>query len=161
AHWQPNAPVEGSAQFEASYGGTILSGSALASQRHMHEYGTTSAQLALNSVGGPGNAGNNPAATARTPATHADSPPPRATADPPHRADACAIAEGGGALLMTTAERARALPRPPITVRSTGSAQTHWNISTMRAFTTTAATTAGSLAFRRAGLSPQEVDVLL
>jgi acetyl-CoA acetyltransferase len=161
AHWQPNAPVEGSAQFEASYGGTIVSAYALAAQRHMFEYGTTSEQLAMIAVAARANAANNPEAMYRTPITVDDVLASRLISDPLHKLDACVISDGGGAIVLTTAERARDLRRAPVSVLSTGSAQTHWNISTMRDFTTTAATTAGSLAFRRAGLTPEQVDVLL
>jgi acetyl-CoA acetyltransferase len=161
AHWQPNAPVEGSAQFEASYGGTIVSAYAMAAQRHMFEYGTTSEQLAMIAVAARANAANNPEAMYRAPITVDEVLGSRLIADPLHKLDACVISDGGGAVVLTTAERARDLRRPPVSVLSTGSAQTHWNISTMRDFTTTAATTAGSLAFRRAGLSPAQVDVLL
>jgi acetyl-CoA acetyltransferase len=71
------------------------------------------------------------------------------------------ISDGGGAIIMTTAERGRDLAQTPVQVLSTGSAQTHWNISTMRDFTTTAASIAGPVAFDRAGLTPGDVDVLL
>jgi acetyl-CoA acetyltransferase len=161
AHWQPNAPVEGSAQFEASYGGTIVSAYAMAAQRHMFEYGTTSEQLAMIAVAARANAANNPEAMYRTPMTVDDVLASRLISDPLHKLDACVISDGGGAIVLTTAERARDLRRAPVSVLSTGSAQTHWNISTMRDFTATAATTAGSLAFRRAGLTPEQVDVLL
>jgi acetyl-CoA acetyltransferase len=161
AHWQPNAPVEGSAQFEASYGGTIVSAYAMAAQRHMFEYGTTSEQLAMIAVAARANAANNPEAMYRTPITVDEVLASRLIADPLHKLDACVISDGGGAVVLTTAERARDLRRAPVAVLSTGSAQTHWNISTMRDFTATAATTAGSLAFRRAGLCPEQVDVLL
>jgi acetyl-CoA acetyltransferase len=161
AHWEPNAPVEGSAQFEASYGGTIVSAYAMAAQRHMFEYGTTSEQLAMIAVAARANAANNPEAMYRTPITVDDVLASRLISDPLHKLDACVISDGGGAIVLTTAERARDLRRAPVSVLSTGSAQTHWNISTMRDFTTTAATTAGSLAFRRAGLTPEQVDVLL
>jgi acetyl-CoA acetyltransferase len=161
AHWRPNAPVEGSAQFEAPYGGTIVSAYALAAQRHMFEYGTTAEQLARIAVEARANAANNPEAMYRTPITVDDVLGSRLIADPLHKLDACVISDGGGAVVMTTAERARDLQGKPVMVRSTGSAQTHWNISTMRDFTATAASTAGALAFRRAGLGPDQVDVLL
>ena len=60
---------------------------------------------------------------------------------------------------MTTAERARDLPGAEVAVLAAASAQTHWNISTMRDFTTTAATTVGHDLFSRAGLGPGDVDV--
>jgi acetyl-CoA acetyltransferase len=160
-HFRPNAPVEGPAQFEASYGGTIVSAYAMAAQRHMFEYGTTSEQLARIAVEARANAANNPEAMYRTPITVDDVVGSRLISDPLHKLDACVISDGGGAIVMTTAERGRDLARPPVRVLSTGSAQTHWNISTMRDFTTTAATLAGGRAFDRAGLGPDDVDVLL
>ncbi len=160
-HFQLNAPVAGPPQFEASYGGTIVSAYAMAAQRHMYEYGTTSEQLARIAVEARTNAANNPEAMYRTPITVDDVVGSRLISDPLHKLDACVISDGGGAIVMTTAERARDLRHPPIRVLSTGTAQTHWNISTMRDFTTTAASIAGTLAFERAGLTPEQVDVLL
>jgi acetyl-CoA acetyltransferase len=61
---------------------------------------------------------------------------------------------------MTTAERACDLPQVPVRVLATATAQTHWNISAMRDFTTTEATSVGDLLFARSGLSPGDVDVL-
>jgi acetyl-CoA acetyltransferase len=161
AHFQPDAPVEGSAQFEASYGGTIVSAYAMAAQRHMYEYGTTSEQLARIAVEARANAANNPEAMYRAPITIDDVLGSRLIADPLHKLDSCVISDGGGAVIMTTADRASDLRQVPVRVLSTGSAQTHWNISTMRDFTTTAATIAGGLAYNRAGLTPDQVDVLL
>lgn len=160
-HFRPNAPVVGPPQFEAPYGGTIVSAYAMAAQRHMHEYGTTSEQLARIAVEARSNAANNPEAMYRDPITVEDVLASRLISDPLHKLDACVISDGGGAIIMTTAERGRDLAQTPVQVLSTGSAQTHWNISTMRDFTTTAASIAGPVAFDRAGLTPGDVDVLL
>lgn len=160
-HFLPNAPVVGPPQFEAPYGGTIVSAYAMAAQRHMYEYGTTSEQLARIAVEARTNAANNPEAMYRDPITVDDVLGSRLISDPLHKLDACVISDGGGAIVMTTAERGRDLANTPIKVLSTGTAQTHWNISTMRDFTTSAASTAGPLAFERAGLTPDDVDVLL
>lgn len=160
-HFRAEAPVVGPAQFEAPYGGTIVSAYAMAAQRHMFEYGTTPEQLATVAVEARRNAAGNPEAMYREPISVEDVLSSRLISDPLHKLDACVISDGGGAIVMTTSERARDLPAAPVSVLSTGSGQTHWNISAMRDFTATAAGSAGRLAFERAGLSPDQVDVLL
>jgi len=152
--------VAGPSQFEAPYGGTIVSSYAMAAARHMHEFGTTSAQLAAVAVAARGNAANNPEAMYRDPITLDDVLSSTMIADPLHKLDSCVISDGGGAVVMTTAERARDLPQLPVAVLATACAQTHWNISTMVDFTTTAATVVGETLFARSGLSPRDVDVL-
>jgi acetyl-CoA acetyltransferase len=126
----------------------------------MFEFGTTSVQLAAIAVAARANAANNPEAMYRDPLTIDDVVASRMIADPLHKFDSCVISDGGGAVVMTTEERARDLPGVPVRVLSTASAQTHWNISAMRDFTTTAATTVGDLLFSRAGLERSDVDVL-
>src|SRR5271165_1592892 len=160
-HFRPEARVEGPPQYEAPYGGTIVSAYAMAAQRHMYEFGTTSEQLAAIAVAARGHAANNPEAMYRDPITVEDVVSSRLIADPLHKLDSCVISDGGGAVVLTTAERARDLPQVPAQVLSTASAQTHWNISMMRDFTTTAGTTVGRLAFARAGLTPADVDMVM
>jgi acetyl-CoA acetyltransferase len=159
-HFGAEARVEGPAQYEVPYGGTIVSAYALAAQRHMFEFGTTSEELASIAVAARSHAANNPEAMYRDPITVDDVLGSRMISDPLHKLDSCVISDGGGAIVLTTAERARDRPAPPVTVLSTASAQTHWNISAMRDFTTTAARIVGDLAFSRAGLTPADVDVL-
>jgi acetyl-CoA acetyltransferase len=126
----------------------------------MYEFGTTSEQLAAIAVAARAHAANNPEAMYRDPITVDDVLGSRMIADPLHKLDSCVISDGGGAIVLTTGERAPDLASTPVRVLSTASAQTHWNISTMRDFTTTAARTVGELAFSRAGLAPSDVDVL-
>jgi acetyl-CoA acetyltransferase len=70
------------------------------------------------------------------------------------------ISDGGGALIMTTAERAKDLKQPPAYVLGAAGAQTHWNISQMPDFTTTAAAMSGPEAFRQAGVTPADIDTI-
>lgn len=151
--------VRGPAQFEAPYGGTIVSAYAMAAARHTHEFGTTPAQLASIAVAARAHAAANPEAMYRQPITVDDVLSSPMVSDPLHKLDSCVISDGGGALVMTTAERAADLRQEPVAVLSTASAQTHWNISAMRDFTTTAAEAVGRDVFVRAGLSPADVDV--
>jgi acetyl-CoA acetyltransferase len=126
----------------------------------MHEFGTTSEQLAQIAVAARGHASLNPHALYRDPITVEEVLESRMIADPLHKLDCCVISDGGGALIMTTAERARDLARRPVFVLGTGAGQTHWNISQMPDFTATAAVTAGAEAFRAAGVTPDDIDTI-
>jgi acetyl-CoA acetyltransferase len=61
---------------------------------------------------------------------------------------------------MTTKERARDLAKPPVYVLGAAGAQTHWTISQMPDFTTTAAAQCGPEALGRAGVRPEDVDTI-
>jgi acetyl-CoA acetyltransferase len=126
----------------------------------MHEYGTTSEQLASIAVGVREYAALNPNAMYRDPITVDDVVGSRLVADPLHKLDCCVISDGGGAVILTTAERARDLAQPPVYVLGAAGAQTHWNISQMPDFTTTAAALCGPRVFAEAGLSCDDVDTV-
>ena len=132
----------------------------MAARRHMHEFGTTPEQLAEIAVGVREYAGLNPSAQYRDPITVEDVLSSRMIADPLHKLDCCVISDGGGAFIMTTRERARDLPRPPVFVLGAAGAQTHWTISQMPDFTTTAAARCGPEAFGRAGVRPEDIDTI-
>lgn len=151
----------GPLQFEMPYGSPLVSSYAMAARRHMHQYGTTSEQLARIAVDMRTNAGLNPLAMYRDPLTVDDVLSSRIISDPLHLLDCCVISDGGGAVIMTTAERARDLRQTPVYVRGSATAQTHWNISAMPDFTVTAAARSGPRAFGRAGITPADVDVLM
>src|SRR5438128_6427274 len=100
--------------FEAPYGPTIVGSYALVAQRHMHEYGTTSAELAEIAVTTRRHASLNPAAKYHDPITVEDVLASRVVSSPLHLLDCCMISDGGGALVVTSAERARDLPKKPV-----------------------------------------------
>jgi acetyl-CoA acetyltransferase len=152
--------VPGAMQYEAPFGNTLVGSYALAARRHMHEFGTTSEQLAEIAVGVRDYAGLNPDALYREPITVEDVLSSRLVADPLHKLDCCVVSDGGGALLITTAERARDLRQPPVYILGAASAQTHWNISQMPDFTTTAGAQCGPEALAQAGLGPGQVDTV-
>jgi len=153
-------PVRGPAQFEAPFGPTLVGNYAMAARRHMHEYGTTSEQLASIAVGAREYAQLNPSAMYRDPIDVEDVVGSRLIADPLHKLDCCVVSDGGGALVLTTAERARDLRQPPVFVLGAAGGQTHWNISQMPDFTTTAAQRCGPEALARAGVAVADVDTL-
>ena len=152
--------THGPNRFEAPYGNSLVGAYAMVAQRHMHEFGTTSEQLAEIAAGVREYAGLNPLAMHREPITADDVLASRMIADPLHKLDCCVISDGGGAILMTTEERARDLPGKSVRVLGAAGAQSHWNISQMPDFTPSAGATCGPEAFGRAGLRPDDVDVI-
>ena len=152
--------VGGPAQYEAPYGGTLVGSYAMAARRHMHEFGTTSEQLATIAVGVREYAGLNPLAMYRDPITVDDVLESRLIADPLHKLDCCVVSDGGGAVIVTTADRARDLRQPPVYVLGAAGSQTHWNISQMPDFTSTAAARCGPEALAQAGIVAGDIDTL-
>src|SRR6185437_7817831 len=108
------------AAFEQPFGPTIVSMYALAARRHMHEFGTTSAQLAAIKVAASQHAQHNPNAMLRTPVTVAEVLDSPMISDPLHRLDCCVITDGGGALVVVSPEVARDLPRQTVKVLGHG-----------------------------------------
>ncbi len=159
-HFGRGRRVAGPMQFEAPYGNSLVGSYALVARRHMHEFGTTSEQLAEIAVGVREYAGLNPDALYREPITRDDVLASRMIADPLHKLDCCVISDGGGAVILTTAARARDLRQRPIAVLGAAGGMTHWNIGQMGDYTTSAAAVAAPEAFARAGLRPSDVDTI-
>ncbi|HEX5568505.1 MAG TPA: thiolase [Streptomyces sp.] len=133
---------------------------ALAASRHMHRFGTTREQLAEVAVAARAWAGLNPHAWARDPLTVEDVLNSRPVSSPLRVLDCCLVTDGAGAVVLTSAERARDLPRKPVYLLGAAEATTHQNISQMPDLTTTAAAVSGPRAFAAAGLTPADVDVV-
>jgi acetyl-CoA C-acetyltransferase len=146
-----------SAAFVSPYGMTLVSSYAMVAQRHMHEYGTTSEQLADIAVSTRHHASLNPHAKMRQPITREDVLESRVIADPLHLLDCCIISDGGGAVIVTSLERAKDLRRPPIIVLGTGEAVAHREIGSPDLMTI-AARQSGEHAFSMAGLRPTDID---
>src|SRR5246500_4862315 len=133
---------------------------ALAASRHMHQYGTTREQLAAVAVAAREWALLNPAAWEKKPLTIDEVLSARMVSYPLTVCDCCLITDGGGAVVMTTAERARSLKKPPVYVLGCGQAITHANISSMPDLTVTGALQSGRAAYEMARLSPGDIDVI-
>jgi acetyl-CoA acetyltransferase len=149
-------------EWDLPYGfGSPASSYSLAARRHMHEFGTTSEQLAEIAVAFRGWASKNPNAYHRDPITVDDVLASPLVAAPLHKLDCCLVTDGAGALVMTSAARARDLRQPPVYVLGAGTAHTHgMSISQMGDVTTTGAAVSGPQAFAMAGLAPTDVDVI-
>ncbi len=149
------------AQFELSYGlPGPLGHYAMIAARHMYQYGTTSEQLAEIAVAARAWAAMNPKAWSRDPITVEDVISSRLICDPLHRLDVCLVTDGGGAAVVTTAERARYAAKRAVRVLGVGESQTHWSIAQMPDLTVTAGAVSGRDAFGMAGIKPSDVDVL-
>jgi acetyl-CoA acetyltransferase len=123
----------------------------------MHQYGTRSEQLAEIAVAMRRHASLNPEAKMRRPITVEDVMASRLIADPLHLLDCCIISDGGGALVVTRAERARDLRRPPVLVQGSGEAVWHRGTGAPDLLQI-AARQSGERAFAMAGAAPSDID---
>ena len=133
---------------------------ALAASRHMHEFGTTRDQLAEVAVAARQWALLNPAAWEKKPLTIADVISARPVSDPFTVRDCCLVTDGGGAIVLTSADRARGLKKPPIFVLGAGQAITHASISSMPNLTTTGALQSGQAAYKASGLTAADMNIV-
>ncbi len=133
---------------------------ALAASRHMHEFGTTREQLAEVAVAARKWAQLNPAAWEKKPLTVADVLKSRMISYPFTVRDCCLVTDGGGAIIMTSAVRAKSLKKPPAYVLGCGHGVTHMNISSMPDLTVTGAKAAGEAAYQMAKLGAKDIDVV-
>ena len=149
-----------SAEWELPYAMRMPMGAyALAASRHMHQFGTTSEQLAQIAVDTRAWAVQNPRARLQEPITVEDVLASPVQASPLHKLDCCLVTDGAGAVVLTSTERARTLRRPPALVLGTGTCHTHAMVSEMPDLVTTGAAVSGPLAFEAAGLTPADIDV--
>jgi acetyl-CoA C-acetyltransferase len=151
------APSAPEAAFEQPFGPTTVSMYALAARRHMHEYGTTSAQLAAIKVAASQHAQYNPNAMLRTPVTVEEVLDSPMISDPLHRLDCCVISDGGGALVVVAPEVARDLSRQSVTVLGHGESPKLADNGRID-LTYTGAVWSGPRAFEEAGVTPADVD---
>lgn len=138
---------------------TPIGGYALLAADHVHRYGTTPEQLAEVAVTARRWAELNPKAWSRTPLSVDDVLASRLICDPLHKLDCCLITDGGGAVVMTRADRARDAAKRPVRVLGAAESHTHWHIGQMPADARTAGIVSGKEAFAMAGVTPEDVDV--
>ena len=144
-------------EFENLWGGSVPGYYALAAQRHMYEFGTTSAQLAEIKVAASLHAQHNPNAFLPDPVTVEEVLESPLVADPLHRLDCCVITDGGGALVVVAPEVARALERRCVSVLGQGEAVKHTAGGRID-LTYTGAVWSGPMAFEEAGVTPADID---
>ena len=148
----------GHPQFEQPYGATVPAYYALIAQAHRHEFGTTSEQLAEIAVAARAHAALNPGAQMREPITVDDVLASRPIADPLRLLDCSLVSDGGAAVIMSGAERARDLARDPVYLLGVGEGHRHEHISAAHDLTTSSARDAGERAYAMADLGPGDMD---
>lgn len=149
-------------------GMTLVANYAMAAHRHMHDYGTTSEQLAEISVATRYHAMRNPEAVKAMEdlefldiraTTVEDVVNSRMIADPLHLLECCMISDGGGAVLIAAPEVARDCRQAPVWLLGTGEATRYPENG--GDITTSAAVQSGPEAFGEAGVTPGEMDVAM
>lgn len=133
---------------------------AMAASRHMHQYGTRREDLAEVAVAARQWALMNPKAWEKEPLTIADVLNARMVSYPFTVRDCCLVTDGGGAIILTLADKAKTLKKKPVYVLGTGEAISHASISSMKDLTVSAAAESGPKAFKMAGLKPGDINML-
>ena len=134
---------------------------ALAAARHMHQFGTTREQLAQVAVAARKWALLNPVAWEKKPLTIEEVLSSRMASYPLTVRDCCLVTDGGGAIILTSAKRAKELKKKPVYVLGVGESLSHASISNMPDLTVTAASRSGPQAYQMAGLKPSDIDVAM
>ena len=148
------------ASFTSPYGMTTVGSYALVAQLHKQRFGTTAEQLAEIAVTMRHHASLNPHAKMRQPITVDDVLASRVISDPLHLLDCCIISDGGGAVVVTSAARARDLPKAPVLLLGCGEAVAHQETGTPDLLTT-AGRQAGERAFGMAGVTRDDIDLCM
>jgi len=130
--------------------------------RYMKEYGLTHEQLAMVAVVQREWAAKNPRAMMKDPITVEDVLNSRMIAYPFHLLECCLVTDGGGALVLTSADRAKDFPTKPVYIIGTGESVETPMVSQMEDFTTSKAfRVSGKKAFEEAGITHDDVDHLM
>ncbi len=149
-------------------GMTLVANYAMAAHRHMHEYGTTSEQLAEVSVATRMHAMRNPDAVKAMEdlefldireTTIMDVVNSRMIADPLHLLECCMISDGGGAVVIAAPEVAKDCQKKPVWILGCGEATKYPEIG--GDITTSAAAQSAPVAFAEAGVTPAELDIAM
>jgi len=144
------------AAFEVPYAPATANMYAMAAMRHMHQFGTTSAQLAWVKVAASQHAQHNPHAMLREVVTVEDVVNSPMITDPLHRLDCCVISDGGGALVVVSPEVMRNLRRPRVKLLGAGEAP-KLQLGGKVDLTYTGAVWSGPAAFAEAGVKPADI----
>ncbi len=151
----------GHPQYENPYGPPLPGIYGMVAQRHMHEYGTTSEQMASVAVTCRHHASLNENAHMQTPITVEDVLSSKMISEPLHMLDCCLISDAGGALIVTSTERAEQLAKQPVYVRGIGEKHTHEHLVMAKSLTHTGARDSGRDALAMAELTTDDIDVAL
>jgi acetyl-CoA acetyltransferase len=144
--------------FEAPYGAFIPALYAMVANRYMHEYGTTSEQMAAVAVQSRQHAMLHPNAHMRTPISVDDVLNAKRISDPLGVLDCCLISDAGGAIIVAHPDLACDRPKAPAWLLGVGEHHTHEHLIASPSLTEFGAVESGRLAYAMAGLGPKEID---
>jgi acetyl-CoA C-acetyltransferase len=147
----PDAP------WELPFGPSTPNVYAMCAMRHMHEFGTTSEQLAWIKVAASHHAQYNEHAMLRDVVTVEEVVASPMIADPLHRLDCCVVSDGGGALVVTSASTAKGLKRPLVRLIGAGEAMKGQMAGAVD-LTYSGAVWSGPRAFEMAGVKPADIQ---
>lgn len=138
----------------------VPAGYAMIAQRHMQQYGTPNDALGAVAVASRRHGAANPDAQLRRPLTLEQYRESRFIVEPLRRDDCCLVSDGAAAVVVMSADRARAMKvRKPVPILGFGQGQTSADVALRPDLTTTAAALAARTAFAMAGLAPRDIDV--
>jgi acetyl-CoA acetyltransferase len=146
---------------DAAYGWfSTLAGYAMIQRRHIIEYGTPPEAFGAVAIAARRHGAANPNAQLRKPLNADDYAASPLLVDPIRRDDACLVSDGGGAVVVMSAERARSLGvQHAVPILGFGEGQTSFDLAQRATLTTTEAVVSGRTAFEMAGITPRDVDV--
>lgn len=133
---------------------------ALSAARHMHEFGTSREQLAEVALAARKWAQKNPEASERGELTMDEILSARMVCDPLSVRDCCLVTDGAGAVVMMAADQAKDRAKSPVYFFGGAAATWYRQISASQDLTVTSAKESGERAYKMAGLSPKDVDVV-
>ena len=138
----------------------VLGSYGMIARRHIEQYGTSTDHLGAVAVACRRHGASNPNAQLRKPLTLDEYRASRPLIAPFRREDACLVSDGGAALVVMSAKRAKELGvRKPVPMLGFGQGQSAWDYSLWPDMTTTKATVSAQMAFDMAGLGPDDIDV--
>lgn len=146
---------------EAPYGWfSTAAGYAMIHQRHVSEHGTPESAFAAVAMAARKHGSLNPKAQLRKPLKLDEYMTSPWVVEPLRRDDCCLVSDGGAAVVVMSAKRARQLQvKNPVPILGIGGAQTSFDLPLRETLTSTQAVRSGALAFGMAGLRPEDVDV--
>jgi acetyl-CoA C-acetyltransferase len=152
--WSPLTP---DIPWEMPYTPVTVNMYALVAARHMHEFGTTSEQLAWVKVAASHHAQHNPNAMLRELVSVQDVLGSPMISEQLHKLDCCVVSDGGGALVVTRPEIARSLGKPVVNILGAGET-IKGQLNGQVDLTWSGAAISGPIAFAEAGVTPADIQ---
>lgn len=148
------------AEFDLPYGiSQPNAGYAMIARRHMHQYGTTAAQMAKVAVDQRTNALHNPLALfGKKPLTIDDVLSSPMVFDPLHLLEIVSRCSGGAAVLVTRKDLAAKSRNRPVHLLGAGEAGTHLSVATRKDITQSWVQQSATKAFSMAGMNPRDMQ---